>query len=190
MTRFFRVLLAVVVLFIPTVSFAQDKVMPAPVSGFVESQVRINAGTTTQLNAALDHPLKKKGLSVATWALKGSDWSEAYVGLTKSLSSWASVTGQVGLEQNDKPWRIAGTLWMGNAKTSALLILEEGGSGAWHKAVVSRQINPKARLGFMSQRFVGTGVYAEANIFGKVNYWVMMPVIHPNGVLAGLRIGF
>jgi hypothetical protein len=193
-----RLLVAVAVLFVLSAmcqpAHAQE-VVSRPVSGFAEGQIRINGGTTTQLDVALDHPMKKEGLSVATWALKGSDWSEVLIGLTKSFTrqgkgAWASITGQVGLEQNDKPWRIGTTLWMGNAKTSALLILEEGGGGRWHKAVVTRQVFPGAKVGVMSQRFVGTGGYIEVNVAGKLSYWAMIPVVKPNGALVGVRVGF
>ncbi|MFA5889211.1 MAG: hypothetical protein WCW47_00075 [Candidatus Paceibacterota bacterium] len=164
-------------------------------TGFVEGQFQMSKDATVAktLDVALTHPIKP-GWAIEGWALKTDGWGEAYVGVSKLLTSWASLTAQVGVEEADRPWRVAGTLWMGNAKFSALVILEEGGSGWWHKVVVTGPAIKHAhggnvKAGILSQRFVGTGPYMELS-FGKASFWVTIPVVNGNGALAGIRMGF
>lgn len=160
-----RNLMFVVVLLITSVpAFAQT-------SGFVETQIAFEKGKTmcSTADVAIDTTVGKD-LAVSFWGLKTDGWSEFYVGLTKSVRSWMTVTAQVGMEQADAPWRVAGTVWAGGSKASALLIVEEGGSGLWYKAVASYKVSRHVGIGAYSQRFIGTGPYIEVGI-GKVKFW-------------------
>jgi hypothetical protein len=80
---------------------------------------------------------------------------------------------------------------MSGHNMSLLAIVEEGGSGAWYKIVAAHRAPQGSKLGIMSQRFIGTGAYMEAPLFGgRAKVWMLMPVIKPTGALIGVRVPF
>lgn len=160
-------------------------------SGFVEGQFQIdhNATVVKTMDASLIRPIKPSW-TVEAWALKTDGWGEVLVGVGKSLAPWASVSASIGLEESDNLWRTGYSLWLGGRGMSALVLLEAGDSGWWHKVVATKEITPDFELGVMSQRFVGTGPYVAVKIVGKMKTWVTIPLVGGRGALVGVRVGF
>ncbi len=109
----------------------------------------------------------KKGDGVFAWFFVNEYWAEGYAGIIQQLLPWLQVSFGFGLEQAEDPWRVGGSIWAGSNKWSALLLLEEGGSGFWHRAILNHRLNRVINLGFMSEQLLGIGPRIEINVPGR-----------------------
>lgn len=91
-------------------------------------------------------------------------WAQAYGGLTYAPVSWLQVGLGAGLEQAEDPWRIAGSIWLGNKRWSALTILENGNSGLFYRSQFNIKATNWLGLGGFAERFNGIGPRAEIGL--------------------------
>lgn len=182
MTKFASVVVLFVVIMLSANASAQT-------TGFAEVQFHVVDGQlSTTMDASTDTKLGG-GWSLQSWTLKSAGWSELQIGIGKSLASWASVSASVGIEESDGLWRTGYSLWLGGRGKSALVLYELGDSGYWLKIVATQQIRKSLKVGVLSQRFVGTGPYAEVKL-GQLKVWATVPVVDGKGVLTGVRMFF
>jgi len=183
------ILSLVVLLGVASVALAQEK----KTTGFVEAvAISKSLDTNSQMNALMVTPLSKEGWAIELWLLKADSWSEALVGVSKSVKPWLTLSSSVGVEDHASLWRTSHYVWVGNDKMSGIIIVEAGASGWWYKGVAKREIIPGASLGIYSQRFLGTGLYSEVKLSSKVTFWVA-PILILEGrgnITGGLKFGF
>ncbi len=119
----------------------------------------------TEVNFYAERPVgSDKKFSVMAWGQKDPGWAQVYAGPTLNVSSWSSVSFCVGIEQDDRPLRLASLLWLGGRGNDSLLIVEHGGSGIWYKYTYARAVTEKVSLGVFSQRYFGTGPLLQVGI--------------------------
>lgn len=171
----------------PFLAVGQDKV-----SGYVESETLISSTSATpQVNVYLQGPIaSSKRFGWSAWSLTSKGWSEAYAGPTWTPASWISLSASIGLETDKKPMRLSASSWIGKGKFASLTIHETGGSGYWYKEVATYQATPKTNVGVYSQRFTGTGPYADRKL-GKFLVWgTILRYQGHTQALVGLRFNF
>lgn len=157
-------------------------------SGYVESFNTVSeAETTPQLNVYVHGPLKGK-LGWSLWTLTSEGWSEGYVGLTYAPAKWVEVSSSIGLETDDNPLRTGHSVWLGKGRVSLLSLHEYGGSGYWYRYLGTFQATKTVAVGVNTQRFIGTGPYAQVSI-GKVILWGTYAIGDGRGVV-GARFNF
>lgn len=131
----------------------------------IESQNLISSGEVSPaMTGYMTHSFTESQFGTFAWFLVGEHWAEGYAGLTYSPWSWCQAGFGVGLEQADDPWRVGGSLWIGNENLSVLTLLEDGGGQFWHRVVVNYRVNKVVGVGFMSEEFVGVGPRLELNV--------------------------
>jgi len=91
-------------------------------------------------------------------------WSEAYVGPTIKLNDFAEVGVGAGIESGCKNLRFGSFLWAAKGKTSVFCVLEEGGSGQWHKVSADYQIGKNIKAGLVEQSGLGLGISSELKL--------------------------
>ena len=94
------------------------------------------------------------------------NWAETYAGATYSPAPWAEIALGIGLEQADSPIRLGGWVWLGQGDVSFCHLFEDGGSGPWHKTILSLVINEHLKIGALDRSFMGRGAFAEIAISG------------------------
>lgn len=131
---------------------------------WVEERTFVSKGTATpRINGLLTSPMKGKWGSFV-WFQIQKDYSQGYAGLTYSPRSWMQFALGGGLEQDKHPARVGGYMWAGNSKSSLLFVPEYGGSGFWWKLEANRKINKSVGVGFITERFKGSGLRVEYKI--------------------------
>ncbi len=131
----------------------------------IESQNLVsNNELSPAITGYMTHGFTESQLGTFAWLLVGEHWAEGYAGLTYMPLSWCQVGLGFGMEQADDLWRVGGSLWIGNGSWSILMLLENGGSGFWHRVVVNYRIGTVVGIGFMSQESVGVGPRFELNV--------------------------
>lgn len=95
------------------------------------------------------------------FAQVATGWAQAYAGMKYSPAPWAEVSLGIGLEQADSPFRVGGSVWLGQGRVSALHLFEDGGSGPWHKTTVAYKATSELSLGLVDRSFCGRGLTAE-----------------------------
>lgn len=157
-------------------------------SGFVESWNTVSeAGTKPQLNVYVRGQLKGR-VGWSAFTLTTETWSQAYAGLTFAPAKWVEVSASLGLENANSPLREGASVWLGKGRWTLLSIHEHGGSGYWYSHRGKFQMTKTVAVGVISQRFLGTGPYAEKK-FGKVALWGIYVIGNDVGV-AGIRFNF
>lgn len=142
-------------------STAKAQAAATPVStttGYIEEQTSITKSTVSwQIDGYASH--KKAGSQVGSsvWFLATENYWEVYAGPTWSPREWIELGASAGLEKDAQPWRVEQSLWLGHGRNSALVIVEEGGSGLWFKVTIDRAIIKKLTIGYEDQRFAGRG---------------------------------
>ncbi len=96
-------------------------------------------------------------VAIAGWGLVSDGWGEALVGATFAPAPSVELGLFYGFEQDEKPHRGMATLWIGNDRTSLLLIGEDGGSGYWYNTILMQKLSPTVAAGAQCKRFVGCG---------------------------------
>ncbi len=153
------------------------------VTGNVEEQNLVTAtGTTPQMDVYVHGPLKGKfGWSMYTQT--SEFWGQIYAGPTFAPAKWIEVSGSVGLEHDDQPFRYAGSVWLGAGRWSLLSIGEDGGSGHWHKNLGTFRATSTIAIGVLNQAFFGTGPYAEKKV-GRFTLWGSYAISDERGLLS------
>ncbi|KKR22811.1 MAG: hypothetical protein UU40_C0005G0031 [Candidatus Uhrbacteria bacterium GW2011_GWD2_41_121] len=80
--------------------------------------------------------------------------------------SWNFTVG-AGVETTDAYWIGMGMISYSRKLVGYLMVEYGGGSGLWYKAVVTAPIPKNIRLGLMSSRYDGEGLYGQIG-FGQV----------------------
>ncbi len=157
---------------------------------WIEQRVSVAGGTITpRVDGLLTGPLSDRWGSFA-WFQVQQGYSEVYTGITYAPKSWAQVACGVGLEENRNPFRVGGYLWLGNSKSSLLINPEFGGSGGWWKIEAMRAVSKSVDLGFLQERYKGSGVEIRYRIpKTKAVIW-SAPVVDKNPVSRHLRTNF
>jgi hypothetical protein len=99
-----------------------------------------------------------------TWFQIQQGYAEAYGGATYSPKSWMQLALGVGIEEDKHPARIGSYIWMGKGPVSVLAVFEDGGSGFWYKVEATYQTKSKFAVGFLSERYHGTGPKMEFSV--------------------------
>ncbi len=94
---------------------------------------------------------------IFAWGLVGEKWAEGYVGTVVTPKPWMALSWGAGIEQDRAPYRLGGTLWLGNSWVSSITFLEYGGSGLWYKSVLLLQPAKPLKTGVMIERGAGVG---------------------------------
>ena len=115
---------------------------------------------------------KGKTMDAFGWFLVSETWSEAVVGVAKSIRPWMSVSVGVGVDTDDNPWRVGPNVWVGNDRVSSFLILEYGGSGFWYRSMSFAKLGSRVEGGVHSQRFYGTGPAIQVSLNKGYKVWV------------------
>ena len=102
--------------------------------------------------------------NVQTIEAGNTPWSEALISLNFSPAIWMSVSGYVGLETSQSSNRFSSTVWLGTGRWSLLSLHEGGESWAWYKHVGTFKAAEALKIGFVNQRYTGTGPYAECKL--------------------------
>lgn len=146
--------------------------VPASAQTFIENWNMLgkDAGTSVFLDGQIDIPVSKTR-GVRVWGLYSENWSELYASFRQNLGTHAAVTLGAGWEQDDQPWRVAATMWMGKGRFSSFLALEHGGSGFWYSYKGTAGLTQRLSVGVFSRRFVGTGPMAQVAVHGKTEVW-------------------
>lgn len=161
------------------------------VAGTVESQNLVkDSKVDPTVDIYVHGPLGGK-FEWSVWSLTCKGWAEAYVGPVWKAAEWLELSGSIGIETDKNPLRYAGSIWMGSGRFSFISFQEGGGSGWWHKEVGTLRIVKSFKAGVHSQRFVGTGPYAEVTV-NKFTVWTSVPVQKSDGagVYIGLKFAF
>lgn len=98
------------------------------------------------------------------YACVSQGWSEAYVGPTIKISDHAGAGVGAGIESGCKNIRFGGFLWASQGDVSVLALLEEGGSGQWHKVAADYQLTKRIKVGLVEQSYLGVGVSSELKL--------------------------
>jgi hypothetical protein len=162
------------------------------VSGSIESENLIAAGAVTpQINVYVQGPIaSSKRFGWSAWSLTSKAWSEAYAGPTWTPRPWLSLSVSAGAETNKHPLRVAGSVSASKGKWAESYVHEKGGSGWWYKSVSTYQASKKTAVGFFSQRFAGSGPYAERKISRFVLWGTLLRYQGKTEGLVGLRFNF
>jgi len=168
----------------------------AQTSGYAESYNSVTAERMRpEFRVFITGPLEAHGplegkMSWQGWLLVSRDWSEGVMSVAMAPAAWVSVSVGVGVETDEHPLRCAASLWIGKGKWSLLALHEFDGSSPWHRYVGLYKAKKYLAVGFNSQRFLGTGPYAEVRL-GKVSMWGTYAVtapVHKGAV--GMRYNF
>ncbi len=136
------------------------------------SQGRLTLRMSTLINTVNTDTGKKMGgfawlQTEKTLGKKKKDYGhygQGYAGVTYYFWPWMQVAAGVGLEDAENPDRAGGYVWVGNKSRSILFVPEYGGSGFWWKLEANRKISKAVGLGFITERFKGSGLRAEYRI--------------------------
>lgn len=123
------------------------------------------------------------------WFQVQKEYGEAYCGPTYSPKPWLQFAGGPGVEQDKSPARVGGFVWTGNSKQYLLFIPEYGGSGFWWKLEGSRKVSKAVGVGFLTERFKGSGPRVEFAIpHTQFTIWAA-PMLekHRTNLLIGIR---
>lgn len=88
-------------------------------------------------------------------------WSQAYGGITYAPTTWLEVAAGTGTEQWTSRTRFGGWVWAGKGRFSILHLMEDGGSGAWHKTEFRLKATSNLTLGYVNRAFRGEGPLLE-----------------------------
>ncbi|MEI7792789.1 MAG: hypothetical protein WCI57_04870 [Candidatus Berkelbacteria bacterium] len=97
-------------------------------------------------------------------------WSEAYVGPTIQINKYAEVGVGAGIESGRENVRFGSFLWASKGKTSVFCVLEEGGSGQWHKVSADYQVAKNLKAGLVEQSNLGFGVSSEVKLTDQYSF--------------------
>ncbi len=137
-----------------------------------ESYVVDNEASIIMANYLSEGLTDKFGWFAFSWV--ADDYAQAYAGITYCPVNWIQLGVGGGLEQAENPWRIAGSIWMGNESEtfSTLHIFETGGSGFWCRNQLNYQIIDWLGMGIHSEYLMGIGPRAQISIPSTpVQFW-------------------
>jgi hypothetical protein len=112
------------------------------------------------------------------WFQTDRSYSEAYAGPSLTLKKWLVIAAGVGAEQSKHPGRLGSFIWAGNDRMTMVAVYENGGSGYWYKVEGNLRTNSHLGVGFLSERFHGTGPRVECGMsrsgsaLSRVRLWV------------------
>jgi hypothetical protein len=102
-----------------------------------------------------------QGFGLFGYGCVAPGWSEAYAGATYSPVSWIEIAAGAGSEQYTKQVRLGGWIWAGYGRFSGLYLLENGGTGRWHKLELRAKVAPTFSLGWVDKAAAGHGPFVE-----------------------------
>lgn len=160
--RYFRLLVVTLAFLLVTAQ--------ASAQTYMESQ---NLVTDSGIDPKIDGQLIGKGKSVDLfgWFFASESWSEAVLGVAKSIRPWLWVSLGVGVETDDNPWRVSQNAWIGNDHASSFLTIERGGSGFWYRSMSFVKLRSRVEAGVHSQRFYGTGPAVQISLGDGYKVW-------------------
>jgi hypothetical protein len=127
--------------------------------GVEANNVRINSlngEKSIEVNLENDHTF--------AYVCMSKGWSEAYVGPTVKLTDFAGIGVGAGIESGRKNLRFGSFLWAAKGKTSVFCVLEEGGSGQWHKVSADYLVGKNLKVGLVEQSNLGLGISSELKL--------------------------
>ena len=156
---------------------------------WVEQRTFVSGGQAApRIDGLVSQTIKGK-FGGFVWFQTEKNYSQAYGGITYSPKLWIQLAAGPGIEQDKKPLRVGGFVWLGSGKDSLLFIPEYGGSGFWWKLETNRKVNKSIGLGLLTERYKGTGPRVEYKIpKTKATVWVApMFERHRANALIGIR---
>ena len=118
---------------------------------------------TTRIDGLITKSFNQK-FGGFTWFQVQKGYSEAYGGITYSPKPWLQLAVGPGIEEAESPARVGGFVWLGKGKSSVLFVPEYGGSGFWWKLEANHEIGKVFGVGFLTERFKGSGPRFEVNV--------------------------
>lgn len=97
-------------------------------------------------------------------------YAQAYAGPTLKFSCFEAGIG-IGREDGQREWRRAATLSANCGNVSALAIVENGGTGHFHKYVLSYAVTDQLKVGFQEEKFLGRGPRIDYSIGKNAALW-------------------
>jgi hypothetical protein len=118
-------------------------------------------------------------------------WAQIYGGLSFYPAEWLGLSAGVGIEKDENPWRVAGSISAVGRGNTALLIVEHGGSGFWYRAQYTRTVFSRLELGMFSRRYSPTGPYVALKLSKHTVWATAGPNVEDGSAMAvmGLNIG-
>lgn len=118
-------------------------------------------------------PISEK-MNFTYFALISESWAETQLGASYSPFNWISVGLSCGFEQNPALFRVGGSIWLGQGKTSFLTLLEKGDGpkNYWYKSTISYKATDKLNLAIRAWRFNGIGPVLEYKA-KDLKIWIM-----------------
>lgn len=148
-------------------------------SGFFELKNKMQHGEVTpSINVVASGKVTEK-VGWSLYSLTSKKYSEAYAGPTWSPSSWIKLGASFGLEDSAKPFRYAGSTFLGKGRYSLFTVHEgstTGGSGYWQMTIANFSILEGTKVGFHSETHVGNGPHIEQNIGSRLSAWASAPI--------------
>ena len=139
---------------------------------YIEERTFIKDGQATpRISGLISGPISGK-LGGFDWFQEEPGYAQTYLGLTYSAKSCLMFAAGLGMEQYavsetkqlKTSARAGGFVWMGNGKQYLLFVPEYGGSGFWWKLEVNRKVNKSVGIGFLTERYKGSGPRLEYRI--------------------------
>lgn len=160
----------------------------------VESYVVDNEASIVMANYLTKDLIDKFGWFAFSWVAE--DYAQAYAGITYCPVNWIQLGIGGGLEQAEDPWRIAGSIWMGNESEtfSTLHIFETGGNGFFCRNQLNYQVIDWLGIGAFGEYLMGIGPRMQVSIPSTpIQFWTT-PLIDFKtdrfSVISGLTINW
>ena len=97
-------------------------------------------------------------------------YAQAYAGPTVKFSCFEAGVG-LGREDGQREWRKAISLSANCGKVTGLAVIENGGTGHFHKYVLAYAVTERLKLGFQEEKFLGRGPRIEYVLGKNATLW-------------------
>ncbi len=140
-------------------------------SVYVEARAK-NKVWVPELQVYLTYGGKSK-FGAFCWIQANKGYQQTYCGPTYDVRSWISISGAVGAETGSKnPFKVAGSVWAGNAKVQNLFLVEKGigskSSSLWVRDQFTVKLSSKTAVCAAYQTYQGVGGCIEQSVAKKV----------------------
>lgn len=164
---------------------------PPQTNKFWVRTIRLTGDDMPSVDMYASHIFSPK-IGAFGYAYVSKGWAQWYGGGRFVPAPWCELELGAGLEQADDeyPWRVGSSLWVGNPKVSAIGFAEYGVGGFWHRAVglytldgVVADFTSDIKVGLMSQSDLGIGPTGDVGIARTpLRVWIAALVDEfPNG---------
>lgn len=180
---------------VAVVVFASSVVMAAEdvhkVSGFIETQIKMSEGQSSQVVPTVGLSGKIAGkFGWSLFTLQSQGWSEVYAGPTFAPASWCQIGAAIGIETGSTSPRYGSSLWLGKGRFSTLAIYEKGELAAWYKTVTLVKVADHVKVGVQSQTGLGVGPRVDVSYKQLTVYLTSLHEGSEHTEILGLKFSF